>query len=110
MGWVSGVGGWGGDKAVVYRFRRGVVGWVGGEVGGEVTGLAVVYRFRRGVGEWGVGGEVTRRWYICSDEGWLGGWVRSQGGGISVQTRGDGERDSKLIWSSLNQTGGVGMR
>ena len=44
-------GGWGGDKAVVYRFRR-------------------------GVGVCGVGGEVTRRWCIGSDEGWVcGGWV-----------------------------------
>ena len=59
-------GGWGGDKAVVYLFRR-------------------------GVGVWGVGGVVTRRWYICSDEGWVGGWVRrSQSGSISVQTRSGG--------------------
>ena len=52
-------GGWGGHKAVVYRFRRGVGEW--------------------GVGGW-VGGDVTRRWYIGSDEGWVGRWVgRSQG-------------------------------
>ena len=51
----------------------------------------MVYLFRRGVGVWGVGGVVTRRWYICSDEGWVGGWVRrSQSGSISVQTRGGG--------------------
>ena len=66
-------GGWGGHKAVVYRFRRGVGEW--------------------GVGGW-VGGEVTRRWYIGSDEGWVGGgWVggwagHRAGGSISVQMRG----------------------
>ena len=58
-------------------------GWVGGEVTRlavcvgldvvEVTRLVVVYRFRRGVGGWGMGGDVTRRWYIGSDEEWVGG-------------------------------------
>ena len=45
-------GGWAGDKAVVYRCRRRLGGWVGKEL-------------------------VTRRWYIGADEGWVGGWVRS---------------------------------